>query len=421
MCAETATGIIWIGPIYNRGGYGNVSRNYILGLRRIGVPVRVINNDEKHKGIAPEITRILKEMERTDVGNHPIGVINYTPDFYHRVKFHRVVKTVGCTLFETDRIPESWVSCLNNMDEVWVPSRFNYHTFSKAGVDSKKLRTIPYSVDTDFYKPMRETVGIPGKKGFTFLYVFAFGWRKGFDILLEAYCKEFSSLDDVTLILKVYGWGNEKEDIKKMILDSVRGRVDVDHLNLPHFIIMDTALNQCEMRKLYNSCDLYISTERAAGWGLPCMEAMAMGKPASAFDWGGHSEFMNDANSLLIRTESRMEPVDHRLSQALPQIYGGHRWPEVKVDEVRRVLRLAYDNRDHLQNIARRGMEDVREKYSLIRVAEQMKSALTIDSFRIKPWYSLELRRPNAHIKGAFRRWRREQTKRIEKYFKYNF
>ncbi len=414
MCTQRITGIIWVGPVYDRGGYGSVSRNYILGLRRRGIPVRVVNFGHTHDDLHPETVHILRVMEKTDVGRYPIGVVNYTPDIFPKIKFRNVVKTVGCTIFETDRIPEKWVPHLNAMDEVWVPTKFNYDTFSQSGVDSKKIRIIPYAVDTDYYRPISDTMSIPGKKGFVFLYVFAFGWRKGFDLLLEAYCKEFTASDDVTLVLKVYGWGNEKEDIKKMILDSVRARVDLNDAILPHFIIMDAALNQDEMRLLYNTCDLYISAERASGWGMPCMEAMAMGKPAAAVNWSGSTEFMHAENSLLIQPEKQMVPVDPRLSQQLPELYGGHKWPEVKVAEISRIMRYAYDHSDKIKAIAQRGEKDVRSNYSLNKVAEQIENALCDEKINERPWYSVLLL-PGVHIKGTFRRKRRALERRLKK------
>lgn len=413
---ERATGIIWVGPVFNRGGYGNVSRNYVLGLTRLGVPVRVVDIDTKDEGLPADTVRTLKKLKRTDVGAYPVGVVHYEPPYYPGVRFRNVVKTIGCTIFETDRIPAHWVPFLNNMDEVWVPSRFNYDTFSRSGVDAGKIRIIPYSVDTDYYKPITDTFPLTGKKGFSFLYVFEFGWRKGFDILLEAYGKEFTASDDVTLILKVYGGGQESGAVKKRIVDSVRGRINGGDEKPPHVMIMDAAMSQDDLRLLYNTCDVYISTERASGWGMPCMEAMAMGKPAAALDWGGSTEFMNDTNSLLIKAEDCMVPVDHRLSQGLPKLYGGHQWPDVRVEEIRRVLRFAYEQRNRLKEIALKGMEDVRQQYSLTRVAQYIQETLVVEKPNPQPWYSLLLlRQPGVHVKGLFRRKRRNFILQVKK------
>ncbi len=64
MFVKNVSGIIWIGPVYDRGGYGSVSRNYILGLRRMGVPVRVVNFGQTHEELDPETLHVLRGMEK---------------------------------------------------------------------------------------------------------------------------------------------------------------------------------------------------------------------------------------------------------------------------------------------------------------------------------------------------------------------
>ncbi len=376
---EVATGIIWVGPIFDRGGYGNVSRNYLRGLKRIGFPVKVVNYGPHHDhDLDPDIFSEIASLLVTDAGPHPVGIIHRTPDMFPKVKFKNVVRRIGCTIFETDRIPDHWVKCCNRMDEIWVPSRFNFETFSRSGVNPDKLRIVPIPVDSDFFKPCRGKLLIEGQKRFTFLYTFAFNWRKGFDLLLEAYFKEFRSADDVSLILKVYEDQGIKQDlIKNVIMGSIADRVGINGKDAPHVVIIDKALNQDELRRLYNSCDLYISTDRANGWGMPCMEVMAMGKPAATIDWSGSTEFMKKHNSLLIRPTGRLVSVDQRLVQAQPLLYKGHQWAEVSVDEVRKVMRFACENPDALRTMAEREMKDIRENFSIESIARKLVQIIT--------------------------------------------
>jgi glycosyltransferase involved in cell wall biosynthesis len=368
------TGIIWVGPVFDRGGYGNMSRNYLLGFRRIGFPVRVVNYGPTHdKDIHPAIYNEITTLLHTDAGPYPIGVVNLTPDIFPNIKFEGVAKKVGCTIFETDGVPQHWVKYCNRMDELWVPSQFNVETFSRSGVDPQKIRVVPIPVDTNFFTPQKEKLDVEGQKKFTFLYTFAFNWRKGFDLLLEAYLKEFSSSDEVSLILKVYeDQGVKQDEIKELILRSVADKIDLTRKDLPHYAIIDKPLGQEDLRKLYNACDLYISTDRANGWGMPCMEVMAMGKPAATIDWSGSTEFMKQNNSLLIKPTGRLIPVDGRLVGIRPVLYSGQKWAEVSVDEVRRVMRSAFGNPEMLKAIAERGTKDIRENFSIESVTRRI-------------------------------------------------
>jgi len=171
------------------------------------------------------------------------------------------------------------------MDEVWVPSEFNRETFSKSGVKREKLRVVPYSVDIQYFQPITERYSIPRLKKFSFLYVSFWDWRKGFDLLLEAYLQEFTDRDDVSLLIRTNDPDRKapksSQELRQILLSSIDPSVGLTRKNLPHFEILTEPLSQDDLRRLYNTCDLYISTDRANGWGMPCMEVMAMGKPAA--------------------------------------------------------------------------------------------------------------------------------------------
>src|SRR5947209_18860386 len=114
------------------------------------------------------------------------------------------------------------------MDELWVPSRFKLETFTTSSVQPEKITLVPIGVDTSFFKPRKEKLPIEGKRKFTFLYTFAFNWRKGFDLLLEAYFKEFTAKDHVSLILKVYeDKGVKQHEIKEILMQSIADKVDL--------------------------------------------------------------------------------------------------------------------------------------------------------------------------------------------------
>jgi glycosyltransferase involved in cell wall biosynthesis len=245
-----------------------------------------------------------------------------------------------------------------------------------AGVQSEKLRVIPYPLDCDYFAEGYPHQRIPGAKNFVLLYVFAFGWRKGFDLLLRAYLQEFRAQDDITLVLKVYPGNPRVSDLSEAILDSVRPELDPTTPESPHVMIMTDPVPQSALRALYAACDLYISTERASGWSLPCMEAMAMGKATATIGWGGGTEFMTEENCLLIHPRKELEPVDPRLVQANPSVYAGQMWPKVDIQEVRRVLRLAYEDRALLQEKGQRGADDIRTRFTFARVGERFREVL---------------------------------------------
>jgi glycosyltransferase involved in cell wall biosynthesis len=365
------SGLVWVGPAYDRGGYGAVTRNYVLGLSRIGFPVRLLALGPTHAEIDPEIASELRSLERTPVGRSPGLVVHGTPEMFRLAPPFGFVRRIGCTIFETDRVPAHWVSACNAMDEIWVPSQFNIETFANSGVGTDKLAIVPYGIDTAAFVPSdREG----GTEPFTFLYVCAFGWRKGIDLLLESFLNEFTR-GEARLVMRVYSEGYQgvpAADVERVLYESVDARLTKPASERPEVTIITQAQSSAELKRLYQSADLYISTDRANGWGVPCQEAMALGVPAATIDWSGSTQFMHADNSVLIHPEGELEPVDPRLAEAMPDLYAGHQWAHVEAAEVQRAMRWAREHPTELAALAQAGQRYVRSELGVEDVARRI-------------------------------------------------
>lgn len=379
------SGIIWIGPVFQMGGYGNVSRSYLKCLSKLGLPIQVINIADIHHEIGQDEINFVNRISQPhqNIGKNPILIIHTLPEYYEYLRNHyckgfkNIYKKIGITIFETDRIPQHWVAACNRMDEIWVPSAFNIRTFHKSGVDRNKLKLVPYAIDLGpllkSHKPYQfdeET------KGFKFLYATIFDFRKGFDLLIDSYCQEFTYDDDVSLVLKIY---------------APQFKIDIDPLTYlhslipqkekkPHMLIILNTISDEDLYSLYQSCDCFISPDRGNGWGMPAMEMMAMGKPAIAINWCGATQFMNESNSFLIEPEKELEDVHPLLAKNRPALYAGHKWAAVKPENVRKVMREAYTNKEKREYIANKAKDDIISKYSLDSIAQHLRSTIGLNS-----------------------------------------
>lgn len=372
------SGIIWMGPVFQMGGYGNVSRNYLKCLSRLGLPIHVINISDIHHEIGQDEINFVNQISQPyqSLGNNPILIIHTLPENYQYLynlysrEFKKINKKIGVTIFETDRIPQHWVPACNLMDEIWVPSLFNIHTFWSSGVDISKLRLVPYAIDlAPLFKQHNTYQFHEETKSFKFLYSTVFDFRKGFDLLIDSYCQEFTEDDDVTLVLKVY---------------VPQFQIDIDPLtylhslipqkvNNPHILIILKNMSEEDLYSLYYSCDCFISPDRGNGWGMPAMEMMAMGKPAIAINWCGATQFMNESNSFLIEPEKELEDVHPLLAKNRPSLYAGHKWAAVKPENVRKVMRDAYENKEKRIKIASKAKNDIISTYSLNSIAQHLR------------------------------------------------
>ncbi len=366
------TGVAWVGPLLDRGGYGNVARGFVFGLDDIGTPVRAVPIGPRHQEIPAAVAGRVGRLNSTDLGARPMLVIHATPDAIWRLRWQGFSRTACNTIFETDRIPTGWIRPLRTVDEVWVPSRFNEGTFGASGVEASRIHRFPYGLDTRYWSPeTREALRslLPDDRPFRFLYCFAFGWRKGFDLLLRAYRDAFTARDRVELVIKVYGNARARQQITRIFEEDLSRPKS----SLPRLAILDQPVSAEELRALYASADCYVSTDRANGWGMPAMESMSMGIPCATIDWSGSTEFMTEKTALLIPPEDTMVPVHLSLSQALPHQYKGHAWPDVRVESVRDILLKAFSMRaEERKSLGNRASADIQCRFSLQAAAERV-------------------------------------------------
>lgn len=344
----------WSAPLLCFDGYATVARASVQSLVRSGVQVEVepFNTDPNYMRLldaqtAGDWAQILKQ--RAGPGVHVTYNLPVSPadlqNVYatQRLQHPGHLAYVGASMLETDRVPASWVRACQSMDEIWVPTHFNRETFAACGIEPHKLAVVPMGLDMLQYDPLKiQPLEIAGRKGFMFLSVFEWTLRKGWDVLLEGYVKAFSARDDVCLVIKAHG-GRKKVSVRQQVDEYLRtlGRSPE---SAPAIIVISQKLSPVEMQRLYRAADAFVLPTRGEGWGLPYMESMALGVPAIATGWSGHTEFMTAENSYLLdyklTTVSEAAWRDNRNSE----IYKGHNWAEPNLDSLIATLRAVHAN-----------------------------------------------------------------------------
>jgi len=185
---------------------------------------------------------------------------------------------VGRTMFETDRLPQGWVDRLNRMTEAWVPTQFHREVFETAGVQN--VHVVPEAVDTEFFSPDSTShFEYPKEetKVFRFLSVFKFEERKAWDVLVEAFVREFGKSDSVVLVILTSSFHSDRE-FDAHIQSFIRSLDLPEHHELPPIRVI-TDVPQHQMPGLYKGADAFVLPSRGEGWGRPHVEAMASGLP----------------------------------------------------------------------------------------------------------------------------------------------
>jgi glycosyltransferase involved in cell wall biosynthesis len=133
----------------------------------------------------------------------------------------------------------------------------------------------------------RERLKIDGDE-FVFLYVFdasSVVERKNPHCLVDAFEAAFSDHDRVRLVLKVSN--ADKDPPFSRYLDTLVARN-------PRCVVLRQTMDIHELAGLVGASNCYVSPHRAEGFGLTVAEAMALGVPIIATDYGGTVDFVTE-------------------------------------------------------------------------------------------------------------------------------
>lgn len=352
--------IISVGPPgLDSSGYGEMQRRILLALEDLGWKIALRPFVSLNVNIVDYFNESrLRQMEENPLpppGSPllyfgPALLFEPNPNYYN----------IGFTMAEVDSIPKEWVYRCNIMDEVWVPSRFNYDTFISCGVQQEKLHIMHLGVDTQHFKPAVKPIS---RSKFTFLSCFELILRKGCDKLMEAFCEEFDPAEPVELIIKSFeNWG--KHDPQGKAISNLLLDFEKKYSKKPSIILEKRVIPYSKLPVLYKNADCQISSSHGEGWNLPLMEAMACKIPVIALNWSGHTEYLTPDNSFLVEITG--------FDEANVPIYPGARWAMVDKNSLRRMMRYVVEHPIEVKQKGKRARNDIVKNYSIKKIAKQI-------------------------------------------------
>jgi glycosyltransferase involved in cell wall biosynthesis len=362
-------GIKCIGPIFDVSGYAEWCRSYVLALIEAGIPVTI--GTDLVRGTGRPITfetnkPALGSVEQTlqpYVGkNIPYDTVIawLTPEMaLEQLSVEPpTVKKINFTLWETDTIHPYWVECLSkSCDELWVPGDFNLQVFRSSlaktelglqTLDKIKIRKILTPFQASSYKDIDFSFKIiDGPSGldispdtFSFYFISQWSERKNFTDLMEAYWSEFSSKDNVRLILKTYINNHsieEKQQLGTFFNNTLKSlnSTDVAPISIVHRV-----LSKAELNALHVKCSCYVNPARGEGLGLGALEATYFNKPVITNLFGEQSSYFEESNSFVYN--HTMRPVKNMGS---PWYTIKQNWAQPDIQDLKSKMRFVYENR----------------------------------------------------------------------------
>lgn len=241
---------------------------------------------------------------------------------------------VGFPIFELNRFKDDEKHHLSSLDRILVCSEWAKRVVEDNGI-SVPVSVVPLGVDQQiFHISEEDKKARPYWTRDTTVFMNVGKWevRKGHNELLEAFCKAFTPKDNVELRMMNDNpfIGIQNEIWKQKYLDSSMGE---------KIKILHRAPSQHGLRQEFNQIDCGVFPSHAEGWNLEILEMMACGANIIATDYSGHTEFLNDDNSYLLR------PNGMQIAKDGVWFHGHGEWCSYNIDELVALMRKVHENK----------------------------------------------------------------------------
>jgi glycosyltransferase involved in cell wall biosynthesis len=283
-----------------------------------------------------------------------VQVFHCLPDFQRR--FRHTASTIGYGTFETTDPPKRWVEHYNVKNKALVvPSLFNLKIFKEAGVKIP-IFYIPHCLDFNKYNLQV----IPTFKSTKFRFLFMGAWkeRKGYEILLNAFYEEFKADENVELVLKtnaIYG--------AKPELAILRAQKIANLGKYPEVKIDCNLLDDSDLPGYIKSFNCLVAPHSGEGFGLPGLQAMAVGVPIIITNYSGCQDYANTETAILLEPEGFVEKP---CLDGVPQFLHSS-WAYISVSQVREKMRKVYSDSTLCQEKVLKAYEFVKDRFNYER------------------------------------------------------
>jgi glycosyltransferase involved in cell wall biosynthesis len=236
--------------------------------------------------------------------------------------------------WEESKYVKHWVDEINaNLHGVMVPSSFVKSILRSSGV-KLPIRVVPNAINTDQLKSVKENYEVPTTKKIRFLHVSSGLKRKGVDVLIKSYLKEFKSTDDVTLIIKSFPGPT---NIVEEYIEKYKTEDSAEIIHISSSDMTDT-----ELLQLTKSVDCCVYPSRSEGFGLPVLEAMNAEVPVIATNYSGYLDFCDHESAYMI---------DYKLvyTKGSDLVNPGAKWAEPDVSQLQNLMRKVYETQQKIK------------------------------------------------------------------------
>lgn len=317
----------WMSTFSDYGGYADMSRTYVKNLVNDGwkVGIELIKSTWDWDETEAEFYNNLRNWKINGSGNRE--AIAWGFDYETKQTDRNTVKIVAhlplpkiprfghnviYSMMECRKVAPFFVKCCNDFyDSMWTPTEYNKNVFLEAGLKIP-INVLPIIIKDDL-KPENsiddmkfnyKVFGPPDSpkfpEGFKFLSVFRWSYRKGFDVLIKSYLREFKKSDNVSLIIfsrhsAMSHAQNFYNSVERDFHEMVRQYGGPD---APPIYWCSDVVAPDMMPSLYRTGNVFVNCSRGEGFSIPTLEASKLGIPIIVPKHTAFLDYINDENCL---------------------------------------------------------------------------------------------------------------------------
>jgi glycosyltransferase involved in cell wall biosynthesis len=296
----------WRGNPYGTSGYAKLSRELATRLSQ-HVNIRLLGVEGRSMSINDETKRLLDKLRDAPVTDNAPLIRAFPPRLEHSQG-----RRICFTMMETQTVHPDFIRRLNHYyDECWTPTHWNRKTFLESGLRIP-VNVVPLGVDPEVFVPgpplplpeaelltTSRAGTLERPQGFLFITACQPSFRKGVDVLLEAFEKAFADHPEIALVIAttVHPYDSIAHELatrtRRSRIYGLRG-----------------TFSEPGLASLFRGCQAYVTTSLGEGWNLPLCEAAACGLPAIAGRHSAHAELFPDDAAFLLTPDGYL-PVAH--------------------------------------------------------------------------------------------------------------
>lgn len=201
---------------------------------------------------------------------------------------HPGAKPFDClyTVWETTRLPDQWLAYRDDYKMVLTPSRWGVDIFKEAGFN--RVHYVPHGIESDIFQPWGPSMRFSDGK--TFLWFAGNQYRKGLDVMVQAWRMFHRMRPDARLILM--GTGILKTMPSPDITRIWKNFRIAEYFSEGIAVYESMAgMDEEFLATIYRSVDFTVCSSRSEGFGFGIGESMACGTPSIFGDFSGMADF----------------------------------------------------------------------------------------------------------------------------------